>query len=96
VFDEHRAQRMHSVGTYYLASCLADVPFLFLETWLIATLQYWMVGLPAIAATYFYHLFGMFSIGLFSAAFARFITTFAPDLSLANNIGSPVLAVFCW
>ncbi|KJE94352.1 ABC transporter [Capsaspora owczarzaki ATCC 30864] len=86
VYLSQRKSKYFQPFAYFLAVNLADLPLLFAEVTLFVVLIYFLVGLNATAAAFFYFFFMCTGSALWSTTYARALSALIPSINLANAI----------
>ncbi|KAL6777130.1 hypothetical protein ACKKBF_B20305 [Auxenochlorella protothecoides x Auxenochlorella symbiontica] len=83
VFYRERAAAMYAPGPYTLATSIAEIPYLLIQTVIMAAISYWMVGFDPVAWKFFYFLliFGL-SLTMYTL-FGQFLIYLTPNQLLA-------------
>lgn len=91
-------RREYSSGGYRaisfsIAIYLVQFPFLIVLTLVYVSLSYWLIGMPTLASTFFFHLFTNFTIMAAAHAFSTMLSVLMPSPMTAQTIGSAMFAV---
>ncbi|KAK2076776.1 hypothetical protein QBZ16_005002 [Prototheca wickerhamii] len=79
VFYRERSAGMYAPGPYILATALAEVPYLVLQTLLLVSITYWMVGFQAVAWKFFFFLILFFLNLTMFTVYGQFLTYLTPN-----------------
>lgn len=98
VFYRERAASMYAPGPYSLATGLAELPYLALQSIIMVNCTYWLVEFQAVAWKYFYFLLLYFLSLLTYTLFGQFLVHLTPNQLLAQLCAAgfnQLWAIFC-
>jgi ABC-type multidrug transport system permease subunit len=91
-FYRERAARFYLALAYALSIVLVDVPYIALVEFLFVALAYWVGGLRASAASFFFFYLGALVLGVFFMAVGVALSALSPSLPVAQILSGLVIS----
>lgn len=84
VYLRDHASGLHSTSSFFVARCLAEMPFIFTFGGICGTIVYWMYGFRASAAKFFTFVVALVAVTEAGAALLTCIGAISPTMEVGN------------